>query len=176
MNKVIIRILKIRITFAYFSSVGTTVIWKDWLTICVLGWWIKFIISLSNFVDISSCPQLNLGFSLLVALITWADLIGSRNILFTLGLFRYYVCCLFFVVFFVLGTFWEVYIPIFIKYLLNSSVIFDLPVIFWLFICHFIYLLLVSIWSRISSYSIYFHSPRFYDILIWLSFSFCYRY
>ena len=59
---------------------------EDWK---VIGRWIKFIVSLRNFVD--------LGFSLSVASITWVDSFGFRNILFTLGFFD--ILCMFFLCF-----------------------------------------------------------------------------
>ena len=117
--------MKIGIKLAIFSWVGSTPVWKHWLTICVISWWIKVIVPLSHLVDISSYPLLHLGFNVYVSSITWKDSTGSMNIIFILGFARYCVYVLF-----ALGAFWEVCNCIFIKWCLHSTS----TVIFRLFI------------------------------------------
>ena len=48
-----------------------------------------FMVSLSNFVEILSCPELVLVFNLEVVLITNFESIGSRNMLFETEFERY---------------------------------------------------------------------------------------
>ena len=50
-----------------------------------------FMVSLSNFVEILSCPELVLAFNLEVVLITSVESIGSRNMLFATEFERYSV-------------------------------------------------------------------------------------
>jgi hypothetical protein len=62
--------LHIGIILAMFIPFGTIPVSKDLLIICATGTLITSMVSFSNFVDIPSCPALNLDFSFGLVVIT----------------------------------------------------------------------------------------------------------
>ena len=82
-------------------------------------------VSFSNFVDISSWPELSFGLSLFATVMISVMSTGSMNMLFLLAAVRYLSK-----VVSDIGTCSLVDLPILTKYLLNASAILDLSVIF----------------------------------------------
>ena len=105
---------------------------KDCFIMWVSGMFILCIVSFSNFVDISSYPELLLVFNLLVISITLNTSTGSRNILFVRGAGKQFVNLAS-----DMGIFWFVFGPMLAKYSLKLFAIVDLSVSELLFIFNF---------------------------------------